>query len=50
MEIRNIGVEFSLENRLMCLKTKFQKKGQEKLWTYMKPNNSKAQVDYTWKA
>ena len=36
---------FSLENRLTCLNTKFQKK-EGKLWTYTAPNNAKAQMDY----
>ena len=36
--------DFTLENRLTCLNTKFQKK--KKLWTYTYVNNSKAQIDY----
>ena len=37
--------EFSLENRLVCLNTKFQKR-KGKLWTYTYPNNRKDQLDY----
>ena len=37
--------EFSIENRLQCLNTKFQKR-KGKLWTYSYPNNTKAQLDY----
>ena len=37
--------EFSLENRLTCLNTKFQKM-MGKLWTYTYANNAKAQIDY----
>ena len=33
--------DFTLENRLICLNTKFQKK-KRKLWTYTYANNSKA--------
>ena len=45
---------FTLENRLTSLNTKFQKK-KEKLWTYTYANNGKAQIDYIlmnkkWKA
>ena len=36
---------FLLDNNLACLKTKFKKR-EGKLWTYTKPNNSKAQLDY----
>ena len=37
--------DFTLENKLTCLDTKFQKiKG--KLWTYTNVNNAKAQIDY----
>ena len=36
---------FSLENRLTCLNTKFQK-WERKLWTYTSPNNTKVQWDY----
>ena len=36
--------DFTIENRLTCLNTNFQKmKG--KLWTYTYPNNTKAQID-----
>ena len=39
--------DFTLENRLTCLNTKFQKiKG--KLWTYTYTNNTKAQIDYVF--
>ena len=37
--------EFSLENGLTCLNTKFQKK-KRKLLTYTYANNAKAQIDY----
>ena len=38
-------MDFSRENGLTCLYTKFQKiKG--KLWTITHPNNAKAQIDY----
>ena len=37
--------DFTLENRLTCLNTKFQKK-EEKLWTYTNANNTKTQIDY----
>ena len=37
--------DFTLENGLTCLNTKFQKK-KEKLWTNTYPNNTKAQIDY----
>ena len=38
-------VDFSLENRLACLNTKFQKR-EGKLWTYTYLNNFKAQLNY----
>ena len=34
-----------LENRLICLNTKFQKR-EGKLWTYTNANNTKVQIDY----
>ena len=37
--------DFTLENRLTCLNTKFQKR-KGKLWTYNYANNTKAQTDY----
>ena len=37
--------DFTLENRLTCLNTKFQKR-KGKLWTYIYANNTKAQFDY----
>ena len=37
--------KFSLENRLVCLNTKYQKR-KGKLWTYAYSNNRKAQIDY----
>ena len=37
--------DFTLENRLTCLNTKFQKR-KGKLWTYTNANNTKAQIDY----
>ena len=37
--------EISLENRLTCLNTKFQKR-EGKLWTYIDANNARAQIDY----
>ena len=36
--------DFTLENRLTCLNTKFQKR-EGKLWTYTYANNTKAQID-----
>ena len=36
--------EFSLENRLTCLNTKFQRK-DGKLWTFTNTKNAKAQID-----
>ena len=38
-------IDFTLENRLTCLNTKFQKR-EGKLWTYIYANNTKAQIDY----
>ena len=38
-------MDFTLENRLTCLNSKFQKK-KGKLWTYTYANNAKAQIDY----
>ena len=37
--------DFSLENELTCLNTKFHKR-EGKLWTYTYANNAKAQIDY----
>ena len=37
--------DFTIENRLTCLNTNFQKK-EGKLWTYTYTNNTKAQIDY----
>ena len=37
--------DFTIENRLTCLNTSFQKR-EGKLWTYTYPNNTKAQIDY----
>ena len=37
--------DFTLENRLTCLNTKFQKR-KGKLWTYTDTNNAKVQIDY----
>ena len=37
--------DFTPENRLKCLNTKFQKR-KGKLWTYTYANNAKAHVDY----
>ena len=36
--------DFSLENRLACLNTKFKKR-EGNQWTYSYQNNSKAQLD-----
>ena len=38
--------DFTLENRLSCLNTKFQKR-KGKIWTYTYTNNAKAQIDYS---
>ena len=40
--------EFTLENRLTCLNTKFQKR-EWKLWTYTYANNTKVQIDYIFR-
>ena len=37
--------DFTLENKLTCLNTNFQKR-EGKLWTYTYTNNTKAQIDY----
>ena len=37
--------DFTLENKLTSLNTKFQKR-KEKLWSYTYANNAKAQIDY----
>ena len=37
--------DFILENQLVCLNTKYQKKSS-KLWTFTYPNGVKAQLDY----
>ena len=37
--------DFTLENRLTCLNTKFQER-KGKLWTYTYANNTKAEIDY----
>ena len=39
--------DFTLENRLTYLNTKFQKR-KGKLWTYTYANNTKAQIDYVF--
>ena len=39
--------DFTLENRLTCLNTKFQKR-KRKLWTYTYTNNTKEQIDYVY--
>ena len=39
--------DFTIENRLTCLNTNFQKR-EGKLWTYIYSNNSKAQIDYVF--
>ena len=36
--------DFTIENRLTCLNTNFQKR-EGKLWTYTYANNTKAQID-----
>ena len=40
--------DFTLENRLTCLDTKFQKR-KRKLWTNTYTNNAKAQIDFILK-
>ena len=37
--------DFMIENILACLNTNYQKR-EDKLWSYMYANNSKAQIDY----
>ena len=39
--------DFTIENRLTCLKTNFQKK-EGKLWTCTYANNIKVQIDYVF--
>ena len=39
--------DFTLENRLTRLNTKFQKR-ERKLWTYTYANNTKAQIEYVF--
>ena len=39
--------DFTIENRLTCLNTNYQKR-ERKLWTYTYANNSKAQIDYVF--
>ena len=39
--------DFTIENRLTCLNTKFQK-GEGKLWTYTYANNTKAHIDFVF--
>ena len=39
--------DFTIENRLTCLNTNFQK-SEGKLWTYTYTNNTKAQIDYVF--
>ena len=39
--------DFTLENRLTCFNTNFQKR-EGKLWTYTYANNTKAQIDYVF--
>ena len=40
---------FSLEEKLACWNTTFRrKKGKEKLWTYIYPNNFETQLDYIY--
>ena len=39
--------DYSLENRLTCLNTKFQRRNR-KLWTYTFAKNTKAQIDYVF--
>ena len=41
-------IDFTLENRLTCLNTKFQKR-KGKLWICTYANNTKAQIDYVFK-
>ena len=44
-ERERVETDFTLENRLTCLNTKFQKR-KRKLWTYTYANKTKAQRDY----
>ena len=39
--------DFTIQNRLTCLDTNFQKR-EGKLWTYTYANNTKAQIDYVF--
>ena len=39
--------DFTIENRLTCLNTNFQKR-EGKLWTYTYTNNTKTQIDYVF--
>ena len=39
--------DFTIENRLTCLNTNFQK-GEGKLWKYIYANSTKAQIDYVF--
>ena len=39
--------DFTIENRLTCLNTNFQK-SEGKLWNYTYANNTKAQIDYVF--
>ena len=39
--------DFTIENRLTCLNTNFQKR-KRKLWTYTYANNTKAQIDFVF--
>ena len=39
--------DFTIENRLTCLNTNFQKR-EGKLWTYIYASNTKAQIDYVF--
>ena len=39
--------DFTIENRLTCLTTNFQKR-EGKLWNYTYPNKTKAQIDYVF--
>ena len=40
-------MDFTIENRLNCLNTNFQK-GEGNLWIYTYANNTKAQIDYVF--
>ena len=44
---RQYLTDFTIENRLTCLNTNFQKR-EGKLWTYSYANNTKAQIDYVF--